>query len=147
MNRLLWPALEGVLTVLWIGSLWALGLLVAPTLFRLLPDDRTLAGTLAGHLFTLESWLGLACGGVLLILSIVQADRYFTWRIAILSAMLALILLGEFGVRPLLAELKAQGLSQSAAFGRWHAVSALLYLANSLLGLVWVVLTGVRQGN
>ncbi len=147
MNRLNWQALEWVLTVLWIGSLWTLGLLVAPTLFRLLPDNRTLAGALAGHLFTLESWLGLACGGILLILAIAQAGRYFTWRIAVLGAMLALILLGEFGVRPLLAELKAQGLSQSAAFGRWHAVSALLYLANSLLGLAWVLLTGGRQGN
>ena len=147
MNRLNWQALEWVLAVLWFGSLWTLGLLVAPTLFRLLPDNRALAGTLAGHLFTLESWLGLVCGGVLLILTIAQSGRYFTWRSAVLGTMLALIVLSEFGVRPLLAELKAQGLVQSAAFGRWHAVSALLYLVNSLLGLVWVVLTGGRQGS
>ena len=147
MNRLNWQALEWILTVLWIGSLWTLGLLVAPTLFRLLPDNRTLAGTLAGHLFTLESWLGLTCGSILLILVITQAGRYSTGRTAVLGAMLVLILLGEFGVRPLLDALKAQGLSQSPAFGRWHAVSALLYLANSLLGLAWVLLTAGRQGS
>jgi hypothetical protein len=147
MNRLNWQALEGVLTVLWIGSLWTLGFLVAPTLFRLLPENRALAGTIAGQLFTLESYLGLACGGALLLMTITQADRYITWRTAVLGAMLALILLGEFGVRPLLAELKTQGLSQSAAFMRWHAVSAILYLANSLLGLTWVLLAGWRQGS
>ena len=142
-----WQTLEKILTVLWIGSLWTIGYLVVPTLFRLLPENRALAGAIAGQLFTIESYLGLACGGVLLLMAIGRTGRYFTWRTAVLGAMLALILLGEFGVRPLLAELKAQELSQSAAFARWHAVSAILYLVNSLLGLAWVVLAGRRQGS
>jgi len=147
LNRMNWQALEKVLTVLWIGSLWTIGYLVAPTLFRLLPENRALAGAIAGQLFTIESYLGLVCGGALLVMAISQAGRSITWRIAVPGAMLALILLGEFGIRPLLVELKAQGLSQSAAFSRWHAVSAVLYLANSLLGLAWVILTGRRQGS
>ena len=145
LNRINLQTLEKVLTVLWIGSLWTIGYLVVPTLFRLLPENRALAGTIAGQLFTIESYLGLVCGGVLLLMAISRAGRSVTWRTAVPGAMLALILLGEFGVRPLLAELKAQGLSQSAAFIRWHAVSAILYLGNSLLGLAWVILTGRRQ--
>ncbi|MGB5473694.1 MAG: DUF4149 domain-containing protein, partial [Gammaproteobacteria bacterium] len=53
--------LERVLLTLWVGSLWVTGFMVAPVLFARL-DDRALAGTLAGELFGLVAWLGLACG-------------------------------------------------------------------------------------
>ena len=35
---------ERIMLTLWVGSLWAVGLMVAPTLFTQL-DDRALAGT------------------------------------------------------------------------------------------------------
>ena len=44
---------------LWVGALWAIGYLAAPTLFRLL-EDRPLAGRLAGEMFTYVAWLGMA---------------------------------------------------------------------------------------
>ncbi|MGH8809748.1 MAG: DUF4149 domain-containing protein, partial [Noviherbaspirillum sp.] len=39
-----------LIATLWVGSLWAVGYLVAPTLFATLPDS-VLAGTIAGRLF------------------------------------------------------------------------------------------------
>lgn len=131
-------AVRKVLTVLWIGNLWTIGYIVVPTLFHVL-EDRAQAGMIAGHLFSIASYLGLVCGGILLGLAITQSGRRFSWRAGLLIALLLIILGGEFLVRPMLADLKVQGLSSGAEFARLHAVSATLYLINSLLGLVWVV--------
>jgi len=57
---------ELLLQTLWVGALWTVGYIVAPALFANLPD-RTQAGQMAGELFTLVTWLGLACGGILLV--------------------------------------------------------------------------------
>ncbi|MEE4377538.1 MAG: DUF4149 domain-containing protein [Candidatus Competibacteraceae bacterium] len=135
---------EHLLTVIWIGSLWTIGFIVAPTLFHVL-DDRALAGVIAGHLFSIESYLGLLCGGLLLLIAWYNTStgQRFSWRVGLLATMLVIVGVGEFGLQPMLAALKAQGLS--AEFARWHGVSATLYLLNSLLGLV-VVATS-HQGN
>jgi hypothetical protein len=139
---------ERILTVLWIGSLWTIGYIVAPTLFHVL-EDRMLAGMLAGRLFSIESYLGLVCGMVLLLADLAngQPGRRFTWRTGLLMAMLAIIVISEFLIRPLLVDLKAQGASQGADFARLHGISAILYLANSLLGLGWVVFGNRHQGS
>lgn len=63
-----WPALslERILLTIWVGALWAIGFLVAPTLFAMLPD-RVAAGTVAGRLFGYVDLIGLACGSILLL--------------------------------------------------------------------------------
>ncbi len=128
-----------IITVIWIGSLWTVGYLVAPTLFQLL-DDRVLAGLLAGRLFTIESYLGLLCGGLLLLLELIQAvGRRLNWRVGLLALMLVIIVVGQFVIQPEMAELKSQGETQGAMFARMHALASGLYLVNSLLGLVWVI--------
>lgn len=130
---------ERILMTIWIGSLWTVGYVVTPTLFEML-EDRSLAGMVAGRLFTIESYIGLACGAVLLLSSLLSVSKpaRFTWRIGFLATMLTFICVSEFAIRPLIAELKSQGLSASAEFSRLHGVSSVLYLANSLLGLVLV---------
>ncbi|MDP9109581.1 MAG: DUF4149 domain-containing protein, partial [Pseudomonadota bacterium] len=45
--------LQDLLVVLWTGSLWTIGYLVAPTLFLTLPDSM-LAGTIAARMFRVE---------------------------------------------------------------------------------------------
>lgn len=125
-----------ILIVLWVGSLWTIGLMVAPLLFASI-DDRALAGRLAGELFRVESYLGLACGAALLAFSAAQGrwPRFSGW---IVVAMMAIVALGEFGLQPAMALLKQQGLAASSAFDRLHGIASALYLGNCLLGLALV---------
>jgi len=57
--------------------------------------------------------------------------------------MLLIILLGQFGMQPLLAELKAQALPlyvmdspYAGSFRLWHGAASIAYLVQSLLGAV-----------
>ena len=64
-------------------------------------------------------------------------------------AMLVLVLAGEFGVQTVMESLRAQALPKEVMesvlrdrFMTWHGVSSVLYVIQSLLGLVLVVLHG-----
>ena len=57
--RRLSEALYLVAITLWVGGMWAIGYMVAPVLFSSL-GDRQLAGLVAGKLFSLIGWVGLA---------------------------------------------------------------------------------------
>ncbi len=124
-------SLFNVLLVLWAGSLWATAIWVAPTLF-FAQGDRHLAGLLAGRLFAIESYVGIAVA-VLALLSPVRAK----FMRGFLAA--ALLALNEWALRPAMAAAHARGSFAGLTFGAWHGVSALLYgLAGlALLLLVW----------
>ncbi len=134
---------ERILLTLWVGGMWTVGYIVAPTLFQML-DDRMLAGKLAGQLFTVISYIGLLCGGVLLAGQLYQAREKGLrhWRVWLLLLMLLIVVVGEFYLQPLMAELKAKGLQADAAvareFGKLHGVASVLFLINSLAGLALV---------
>lgn len=130
------PALERILLTLWTGSLWVTGFLVAPVLFARL-DDRALAGSLAGELFSITAYLGLVTGGILLVLNLVNY-RGINWRALVLAGMLLLVIAGQFVLAPMIAELRAQGLSGSPRFGQLHAVASVLYIVTCLCGLLLV---------
>ena len=57
--RRFWEGLAGVSLVLWIGGMWAIGYIAAPVLFASL-GDKQLAGMLAGKLFGVIAWVGIA---------------------------------------------------------------------------------------
>jgi hypothetical protein len=138
----------------WAGSLWTVGLLVAPTLFSVL-DDRALAGRIAGVLFDAVAWIGIGCAIWLLVFRMVRFGgaafrQSFTW---IVLLALALLLVGKFGVQTILAELREQALAKEIAesvfrerFGTWHGVSSVLYLLQCMLAVAMVLLqrTGMR---
>jgi hypothetical protein len=132
---------ERALLTLWVGGMWAIGYIVAPILFSVL-DDRQLAGMLAGHTFTAMSYVGLACGSLLLIGG-AYSRGWKHWRHAVLLLMLTVVCIGEFVLQPMMAELKAQGLPEGAAaaasFGKLHGAASVLFLINSIAGLVLVV--------
>jgi MFS family permease len=145
MNRLA-EALYSIAISLWVGALFAIGYLAAPVLFHEL-SDRTLAGSLAGAMFTIVAYAGLACGGYLVLYLLFTRG----WRAVksgvfwIVLAMLALTVAGHFGIQPILAQLKADALPRQVMesalhdrFAAWHGVSSGLYLLQSLLGL-WLV--------
>ena len=142
------PAAERVLATFWIGGLWIVGYAVAPALFSLL-DDRQLAGMLAGQMFHIMSYVGLLAGSLLLISLLLSAGSSWqrSWRVWVLLAMLALVIVGGFILQPMMQELKLQelipGSEQATRFRLLHGISSLLYLLTSLLGLA-LVAVGVR---
>ena len=142
-------AIERVLLTLWVGGLWMTGLVVAPVLFR--NYERMLAGDIAGRLFGAVSLLGMACGALLLAFAVARTRQrvWRDWRAGVLVVMLAVIVIGEFGLAARMRELKELMVLQPAAaanmaeFGRLHGIASLLFLANSALGLVLVIF-GIR---
>lgn len=132
--------------VLWVGGLWAVGYLAAPTLFYSL-DDRVLAGMLAGKMFGYIAWVGLACGIWLLVFRIARLGagalkQAFFW---IVLVMLLLSLAQQFGIQPIMQQLKDQAMPKDVMeslfrdrFAAWHGISSAVYLIQSLLGLAAV---------
>lgn len=134
--------------------MWAVGYLVAPSLFANL-GDRQLAGVIAGKLFSLMSWIGLGAAIYLVVFLFarwrLQAFRrsvlWLTWVCAVLAAV------SQFGIQPLMVQLKADAWPRDVMetvmrdrFVTWHGVSSILYLIQSLFGL-WLVIwqeRGVR---
>ncbi|MEO8443241.1 MAG: DUF4149 domain-containing protein [Betaproteobacteria bacterium] len=146
--KTLTEAIYAIALTLWIGGLWAIGYIVAPTLFYSL-TDRTLAGMLAGKLFTLIAYVGIGCAVYLLLFRLVRfGGACFKHGICwIVLALLLLTLAGEFGVQPILTGLKDQALPKGVMesvfrdrFAAWHGVASVLYLIQSVLGilLVWL---------
>lgn len=154
--RILSPLRRLVVTV-WAGSLWTVGYLVAPVLFATLPE-RALAGSIAGNMFRVETWVSLACGLLLLGLLAVpsnpsteagrgngQAAPGRKGLMILVVAMLACTLIGYFGLQPAIAAIREAagpgGLQDAGLrerFGLLHGLSSGLYLLQSLLALVLV---------
>lgn len=148
--RRLADALFSITLTLWIGGLWAIGYLVAPTLFSTL-GDRHLAGLVAGKLFALIGWVGLVCASYLLLSLVLRLGAAVLRRgvFWLLLVMVALTLVSQFGIQPWLAQLKAEALPREVMesvlrdrFVTWHGISSILYLVQSLLGLLLIVLGG-----
>lgn len=135
-----------IMITLWVGALWMTGF-TAYMLFDTLQDRQT-AGQVAGRLFTLVSYIGMASAFYLLIQRLVEfgtvalKQSYF-WAIMV---MLLLVLAGHFGIQPLLAQLKASALPNdvmnsvfASRFTTWHGVSSVAYIIECLLGFVVVL--------
>ena len=136
-----------IFITIWVGALWAIGYLAAPTLFTSL-SDKQLAGMVAGRLFTLVAYVGMASAAYLLVQRLTRVGMsalrqpYF-W---IVLVMLLLALAGHFGIQPVIAGLKAQALPADVMhsvfgdrFRTWHGVASIAYLLQSLLGVALVL--------
>jgi hypothetical protein len=138
-------AIERVVLTLWVGGLWMTGLVVAPVLFK--NYERMLAGDIAGRLFAAMSFLGMLCAVLLLAFAAVRARQqvWRDWRAVTLVLMLAITVIGDFGLAARMRELKELMVVPPVApaivaeFGRLHGIASLLFLANSALGLVLVI--------
>lgn len=128
-----------LLVTLWAGSLWTIGYIAAPTLFATL-YDRVLAGTVAGNLLRSEAWLSMAVGVLVMTLLAVSKDLTAERRkllFGVVIAMLVCTLVNYFGLWPMMAEAKLAG--DRSRFGMLHGVSMVVYLVQSVLGVVLVV--------
>jgi predicted cobalt transporter CbtA len=147
MNRFL-DGLAVVAATAWVGGLWAMGYMAAPVLFKSLAPDRQMAGMLAGNLFSVIAYAGIVCALYLLALRLSRHGKAalkqsMFW---VVGSMLLLTLIGQFGLQPAMASLKAQALplevmqsAYSSQFKMLHGISSILYLVQSLLGLVLVL--------
>jgi uncharacterized membrane protein len=139
--------LASMCAVLWVGGIWAVGYIAVPVLFKSLPD-RQLAGLLAGKMFSWMAYVGIACAVYLLAYQIYQLGRV-AWKqkaFLLAVAMLILVLVGQFGIQPVMADLKVQAspldVMQSAMasqFKALHGLASILYLLQSLLGVGLVI--------
>lgn len=146
MNRFA-DKLSFIAITLWVGGLWAIGYLAAPVLFASL-DDKMLAGMLAGRMFVWIAYVGMACGLYLLVHRLAThgasaLKQGFFWAVLV---MLLLTLAGRYGIQPIMEGLKEQALPKTVMeslfrdrFARWHGISSIVYLLESLLGLVLVL--------
>lgn len=148
--RRLADSLYSLAITLWAGGLWAIGFIAAPSLFASL-KDRVLAGELAGNLFGLMAWVGMACAAYLLAYLFARQGRaaFRSSVFWLVLAMLVLALIGHFGIQPVLAQLKAEvwprSVMESALrdrFSAWHGVAGGLYVLQCLLGAALVLLQG-----
>ncbi|HEX5538291.1 MAG TPA: DUF4149 domain-containing protein [Methylophilaceae bacterium] len=136
-----------IVTTAWVGALWTVGYLVAPTLFMTLANKQV-AGMLAGKLFTLVAYVGMVSAFYLLIHGLVRSGttvlrQPFFWAVLL---MLLLTLASHFGIQPLIAGLKAQAMPADVMhsmfadrFKTWHGVASIAYLLECLLGFVLVL--------
>ena len=135
---------ERLLLTIWVGGLWTIGYMVAPALFANL-EDRALAGSLAGTMFEIIAYTGLACGTLLLLFNQLRySGKRLNWRALVLLVMILLIVTGQFIIAPMIGELRSQGLTGTTEFARWHGAASALYLVNSILGMVLVLATDSR---
>jgi len=148
--RKLSEALYLTSVTLWVGGLWVIGYVVAPVLFSSL-GDRQLAGQVAGKLFSLIGWIGLGSATYLVLFLLARmGSRFFRstvfWLVLLMAALTAA---SQFGIQPLMVQLKADALPRDVMesilrdrFVAWHGISSILYLVQSLLGLWLVVWAG-----
>jgi Domain of unknown function (DUF4149) len=136
-------------TTAWVGGLWGIGYIAVPVLFQTLPD-RMLAGLLAGKMFTLIAYIGIASACYLLPYYLIKSGKAALKQTAfrIIIIMLLFTIIVQFGIQPIMADLKAQALPAdvmhsafSDRFKMLHGVSSILYLTQSLLGAVLVLKT------
>ena len=139
----------------WVGSLFAVGYLVVPTIFNAL-QDRQVAGMIAAAIFQVEAYLSvLVCLGLLVLANLLvrrNLEHYRSIR-RITFVLLLCSLLTCFGLIPYMDALRQEALllgipvmasSSASLFGRLHGISSGLFLIQSLLGL-WVVWRLTRQ--
>jgi hypothetical protein len=139
--------LATLLATAWVGGLWAIGYLAVPVLFYAQPN-RQLAGLLAGQMFALVGYLGIVCGIYLLIyrFSVSGRESFRQTLFWIVAMMLLITLIIQFGIQPVMTDLKAQALPLDVMhsefadrFKMLHGISSMLYLAQSGLGIFLVI--------
>ncbi len=143
--------LYAIAIALWVGALWSIGYIAAPTLFMFVAD-RGLAGTLAGKMFAIVAWLGMGCS-VYLLTYLFFRDGVRAFRLLILwliVLMLVLTLAGHFGVTPIVEKLRietAREMVESVVrsrFQTWHGIASILWMIQSVLGVLLVTQTFKR---
>ena len=127
---------------LWWGSLTAVGFMVVPLLFKFLPTPA-MAGNMAARLFTAQTWVSVACGVVLLLVSRSNRPSALSGRaqaalvFIVLGMLLALLI--EFAVAPRIVARENLRL--------WHGAGSVMYAVQWLCAAVvlWRITAEPRE--
>lgn len=132
---------------LWVGSIITVGYIVTPTLFATL-SDRQVAGMVASALFRVEGIISMTLSVGLIVFANLLVKRgcgrYKNIRWYLLT-MLICAGVSAFIFEPMMDSLREEALSHgfpvmlsplAEAFSRLHTYSSILYLLQSLIGLV-----------
>lgn len=111
--------LQIFLAALWWGSASAVGFWIVPLLFANL-ETPAIAGQMAAHLFTAQTWVALVCGLLMLLAARrQQQDAPQTPSLWTIAGMLTALLL-EVAVKPHILARENMAL--------WHNLGAVFYL-------------------
>ncbi len=127
---------------LWWGSLTAVGFMVVPLLFKFLPTPA-MAGHMAAKLFTAQTWVSVACGIVLLLVSRSNRPSALSGRaqaalvFIVLGMLLALLI--EFAVAPRIVARENLRL--------WHGAGSVMYAVQWLCAaaVLWRITAEPRE--
>jgi len=132
---------------LWVGGIITVDYIVTPTLFATLSDSQV-AGMVAGALFRVEGIISMILSVGLIVFANLLVKRgcgrYKNIRWYLL-AMLICSVISAFVLEPMMDSLREEALSHgfpvmlsplAQAFGRLHIFASIVYLLQSLIGLV-----------
>ena len=127
---------------LWWGSLTAVGFMVVPLLFKRLRTPA-MAGHIAARLFTAQTWVSVACGVVLLLVSRSNRPSALSGRaqaalvFIVLGMLLALLI--EFAVAPRIVARENLRL--------WHGAGSVMYVVQWLCAaaVLWRITAEPRE--
>lgn len=146
--------------VVWIGGIAFFAFVLAPTVFHpgILPS-RQLAGQVVSRSLGILHWMGIACGVVFLVTSVVDSQvstgfaAVFSARNLLVCAMIVVTLVSVFAIsRPMLAlrndmvfiDNVPHDDARRVEFNRLHVWSTRLESTVLLLGLAVIYLTARR---
>ena len=142
----------GVLA-LWLGAAGLLSLVVAPSLFAVLPT-RTLAGAVVGRILPQVFYSGILIGAVVLALQAMQGEG--RGRMIASIVMVASCAIAQFLVSPRIARLReeiggaledlAADDARRAAFGRLHGISV-AWLGLAMIAAVIAIVLAARASS
>ena len=146
--------------MVWVGGVIFFAFVVAPTVFHpgVLPS-RQLAGAVVSRSLGILHWMGLVCGVVFLITSVIESQiingvpSLFSTRNLLVCAMILLTLISMFAISTRMLELRNQMVfidsvphddARRVEFNRLHIWSTRLESTVLLLGLAVIFLTSRR---
>jgi hypothetical protein len=144
--------------VVWIGGLIFFAFVLAPTVFAVLPT-RQLAGNVVSRSLGLLHWMGISCGVVFAITSMIDSRVVdgvvapFALRNLVIYLMLILTLVGMFGIASRMLVLREQmnpidavphDDARRVEFNRLHVWSTRIESSVLVLGLALLYLTARR---
>ena len=146
--------------VVWVGGIVFFTFVVAPTVFHpgILPS-RQLAGAVVSRSLGILHWMGLTCGLVFLVTSVIESQimngvpALLSGRNVLVCCMILLTLISMFAISTRMLELRNQMVfidnvphddARRVEFNRLHIWSTRLESAVLLFGLAVIFLTSRR---